>query len=763
MRDAGIKNVLALRGDPPQGQDEWTATEGGLAYSRELIELIRDEYDFAIGAACFPEVHIHAASADERPALLQGEGRRRRALPDHPAVLRQPRLLGVRRAGRATIGIDVPIIPGIMPITNFEQIKRFTEMCGATIPDGLLARARPARRPAGGGRRLRRRLRDAAVRRAAGQRRARDPLLHAQPLPRDARDPRRAAARLAPWARQLGGVISSACATRGVPRPTSQRTSTWSSCGRSRSPTRPRTSARSPSLPSLRELGARTRSTRLDDVVVVALVLAHAVDEHGVGRPDAARQPDARAGHRPPSWQRAMTLDAHAADPTPRRSSASSTRRCATTTAGARPRRSSTRSGSRTSTRPTSRSPPASSARSSTTPACSARPSGSRPRRRAPTGRCSPSTARAGSNLIVLRMLALERPDALVLVARNIHHSIINAHQGVRARLPLPARRPTTPSSRRCCRRASSRSSRRCGATPRRWPSSTRRRPTRGCARTRTRSRPRCTTRRRTTILFVDEAWGGHLHFHPSLPPSAMDAGADVRVQSTHKLAGGLQQTGLIHWREGRVDSELMEEAFREYVTTRPSYHLLASADAAVRALAANGREALGALHRPHARAQGRRCASGCRGSATSTTRPGSGGRCAHVAGSDLVKTTVALTRLRHLGLRGLAGAGRARDRDREGRRQHDDAHHHVPARADARSRTRCARWRTCSPGASCADGRARAAARQPVPRDRRPARDAPVPRAPLRQDDRAGGAARRGGRAASRRRTSRSIRRASP
>src|SRR5919112_2978169 len=64
MRDAGIENVLALRGDPPAGQSEWTATEGGLRYSRELIELIRADYDFSIGAACFPEVHIHAASAD---------------------------------------------------------------------------------------------------------------------------------------------------------------------------------------------------------------------------------------------------------------------------------------------------------------------------------------------------------------------------------------------------------------------------------------------------------------------------------------------------------------------------------------------------------------------------------------------------------------------------------------------------------------------------------------------------------------------------
>ena len=68
---------------------------------------------------------------------------------------------------------------------------------------------------------------------------------------------------------------------------------------------------------------------------------------------------------------------------------------------------------------------------------------------------------------------------------------------------------------------------------------------------------------------------------------SAMAAGADVCVQSTHKLAGGLQQTGLLHWREGRVDSELIEEAYREYVTTSPSYHLLASADAVFASLAA--------------------------------------------------------------------------------------------------------------------------------------------------------------------------------
>jgi methylenetetrahydrofolate reductase (NADPH) len=138
MRKSGIQNVLALRGDPPAGQEKWTATEGGLSYSRELIELIRAEYDFAIGAACFPETHIHADSPESDLRYLKEK-------VDAGARFLITQLFFdnavyydfVARARE--VGIDVPIIPGIMPVTDVGQLKRFTSMCGATIPDALLS------------------------------------------------------------------------------------------------------------------------------------------------------------------------------------------------------------------------------------------------------------------------------------------------------------------------------------------------------------------------------------------------------------------------------------------------------------------------------------------------------------------------------------------------------------------------------------------------------------------------------------------------
>ena len=136
MRDRGVENVLALRGDPPQGQDEWTATDGGLRYSRELIELIRDEYDFAIGAACFPEVHIHAsdAEADLRYTKEKVDAGARFLICQ---VFFDNRYYYEYVARAREIGIDVPILPGIMPITNSGQIQKITSLCGSEIPERL--------------------------------------------------------------------------------------------------------------------------------------------------------------------------------------------------------------------------------------------------------------------------------------------------------------------------------------------------------------------------------------------------------------------------------------------------------------------------------------------------------------------------------------------------------------------------------------------------------------------------------------------------
>jgi methylenetetrahydrofolate reductase (NADPH) len=137
MRAAGIENVLALRGDPPKGETEWTKTEGGLEYSRELVELIDGDYPtLAIGAACFPETHIHATSAEDD---LRHLGDKVRAGVDF--LITQLFFDNafyfdfVSRARAA--GIEAPIVPGIMPITNVGQIERMAKMCGSAIPDGL--------------------------------------------------------------------------------------------------------------------------------------------------------------------------------------------------------------------------------------------------------------------------------------------------------------------------------------------------------------------------------------------------------------------------------------------------------------------------------------------------------------------------------------------------------------------------------------------------------------------------------------------------
>jgi methylenetetrahydrofolate reductase (NADPH) len=136
MAEAGIESVLALRGDPPADTRRWTKAEGGLQYARELVDLIKSNYDFAVGAACYPETHPEAVSPE---ADLEYLAQKVRAGADFLITqLFFDNAVYVDFVARARdAGIGVPIIPGILPITHFGQLKRMTELCGASIPAGL--------------------------------------------------------------------------------------------------------------------------------------------------------------------------------------------------------------------------------------------------------------------------------------------------------------------------------------------------------------------------------------------------------------------------------------------------------------------------------------------------------------------------------------------------------------------------------------------------------------------------------------------------
>jgi methylenetetrahydrofolate reductase (NADPH) len=134
MRDIGIENVLALRGDPPQGETEWRKTPGGLKYSTELIELIIGEYPFAVGAASFPEVHPEAPDLDHDLRFMREKVEVGASFLITQLFFDNDHYFEFVEAARER-GIEVPIIPGIIPVTNYKQLKRITTMCGASIPD----------------------------------------------------------------------------------------------------------------------------------------------------------------------------------------------------------------------------------------------------------------------------------------------------------------------------------------------------------------------------------------------------------------------------------------------------------------------------------------------------------------------------------------------------------------------------------------------------------------------------------------------------
>ena len=138
IAEAGIDNVLALRGDPPRGQTEWTPHPEGLHYSTELVDLIRSRYPLAIGAACFPEIHPQAPDLAHDLRFLKEKVDTGASFLITQLFFDNELYFNFVDEARA-IGIEVPILPGIMPITDVKQIKTITELCGATIPPALLA------------------------------------------------------------------------------------------------------------------------------------------------------------------------------------------------------------------------------------------------------------------------------------------------------------------------------------------------------------------------------------------------------------------------------------------------------------------------------------------------------------------------------------------------------------------------------------------------------------------------------------------------
>jgi methylenetetrahydrofolate reductase (NADPH) len=138
LADGGIENILALRGDPPRGETEFQPPEGGLTSSSELAALISRDFDFAIGGACFPEVHPEAPSLEADIAFLKTK-------VDAGATFLITQLFFDNQAywdfipAAREAGIDVPIIAGVMPITSYAQIQRFCQLCEAVIPEALAA------------------------------------------------------------------------------------------------------------------------------------------------------------------------------------------------------------------------------------------------------------------------------------------------------------------------------------------------------------------------------------------------------------------------------------------------------------------------------------------------------------------------------------------------------------------------------------------------------------------------------------------------
>ncbi len=134
---AGIENVLALRGDPPRNAASFVQPPDGFAHADALVSMIKRSFDFCVGGACHPEKHMEAPDFDTDLEHLRGKVEAGAEFLITQLFFDNDKYFAFVERARAA-GIGVPILPGIMPITNYEQITRFVALCGATIPPKLL-------------------------------------------------------------------------------------------------------------------------------------------------------------------------------------------------------------------------------------------------------------------------------------------------------------------------------------------------------------------------------------------------------------------------------------------------------------------------------------------------------------------------------------------------------------------------------------------------------------------------------------------------